>query len=47
MIRRDLRDRPFVVLAGGLLVVETPSRANAGAHYTPRSLAEEVVAARA
>ena len=28
---------------GGLLVVETPSRKNAGAHYTPRSLAEEVV----
>ena len=28
---------------GGLVVVETPSRRNAGAHYTPRSLAEEVV----
>ena len=43
MIRRDLRDRPVVVQPGGLLVVETPSRATAGAHYTPRSLAEEVV----
>ena len=43
VIRRDLRDRPTVVKAGGLLVVETPSRRNAGAHYTPRSLAEEVV----
>lgn len=42
-IRRDLRNRPLVVPAGGLLVVETPSRKNAGAHYTPRSLAEEVV----
>ncbi|SHJ43612.1 Methyltransferase domain-containing protein [Tessaracoccus bendigoensis DSM 12906] len=29
--------------AGGLLVVETPSRKNAGAHYTPKALAEEVV----
>lgn len=42
-IRRDLRDRPMVVKQGGLLVVETPSRKNAGAHYTPRALAEEVV----
>lgn len=42
-IRRDLRDRPMVVKPGGLLVVETPSRKNAGAHYTPRALAEEVV----
>ena len=33
----------MVVEPGGLLVVETPSRRNAGAHYTPRSLAEEVV----
>jgi methylase of polypeptide subunit release factors len=43
IIRRDLRNRPLVVLPGGVLVVETPSRASAGAHYTPRSLAEEVV----
>ncbi len=43
LVRNDLRSRPFVVLAGGLLVKETPSRRNAGAHYTPRSLAEEVV----
>lgn len=43
IIRRDLRDRPTVVKRGGLLVVETPSRKNAGAHYTPRALAEEVV----
>ncbi len=42
-IRRDLRNRPMVVHEGGLLVAETPSRKNAGAHYTPRSLAEEVV----
>ncbi len=36
-------NRPVVVQPGGLVVVETPSRATAGAHYTPRSLAEEVV----
>lgn len=43
VIRLDLRRRPFVVLDGGLLVKETPSRKNAGAHYTPKSLAEDVV----
>ncbi|WP_217640614.1 Eco57I restriction-modification methylase domain-containing protein [Blastococcus tunisiensis] len=43
LIRRDLRDLPYVVPRGGLVVSETPSRKNAGAHYTPRSLAEEVV----
>ncbi len=43
IIRRDLRDRPVVMPPGGLIIVETPSRATAGAHYTPRSLAEEVV----
>jgi hypothetical protein len=43
LIRRDLRNRPLVVVPGGVLVVETPSRATAGAHYTPKSLAEDVV----
>ncbi|MEA5054249.1 MAG: DNA methyltransferase, partial [Propionicimonas sp.] len=43
IVRRDLRNRPTVITQGGLLVIETPSRKNAGAHYTPRSLAEEVV----
>lgn len=43
IIRRDLRQRPVVMPPGGLVIVETPSRATAGAHYTPRSLAEEVV----
>ncbi|NYT96833.1 SAM-dependent DNA methyltransferase [Salinispora sp. H7-4] len=43
IIRPDLRDRPTVFLAGGLVVAETPSRRNAGAHYTPKDLAEEVV----
>ena len=43
VIRRDLRGRPVVIQRGGLVVSETPSRRNAGAHYTPRALAEEVV----
>ncbi|WP_235733206.1 DNA methyltransferase [Mycolicibacterium neoaurum] len=43
VMRQDLRGRPFVVLEGGLMVKETPSRKNAGAHYTPKSLAREVV----
>ena len=43
VIRRDLRGRPVVIQRGGLVVTETPSRRNAGAHYTPRSLAEKVV----
>jgi type I restriction-modification system DNA methylase subunit len=40
--RPDLRGRPTVVLTDGLLVTETPSRKNAGAHYTPKDLAERV-----
>jgi hypothetical protein len=43
VMRQDLRGRPFVVLDGALMVKETPSRKNAGAHYTPKSLAKEVV----
>jgi hypothetical protein len=43
VICRDLRHRPFVVQPGGLYVVETPSRRNAGAHYTPKDLAYKVV----
>ena len=43
LIRSDLRKLPFVVPKGGIFVTETRSRKNAGAHYTPRSLAEEVV----
>ena len=43
IIRRDLQDRPFVVVPGDLYIVETPSRRNSGAHYTPKDLAEQVV----
>lgn len=43
LIRDDLRGFPYVVPAGGLVMTESPQRANTGTHYTPRSLAEEVV----
>lgn len=43
LIRTDLRDFPYVVPEGGLVMTESPQRANTGTHYTPRSLAEEVV----
>src|SRR5699024_1830553 len=43
IIRRDLRGRLLVIEKGGLVVVETPSRATSGAHYTPKALAQEVV----
>lgn len=43
LLRRDLRGLPYVVPRNGIVVTETSSRKNAGAHYTPRSLAEEVV----
>lgn len=43
ILRPDLRGLPVVIPEGGLVVQETKSRANSGAHYTPRSLAEEVV----
>lgn len=43
LLRRDLRDLPYVVPKNGIVVTETQSRKNAGAHYTPRALAEEVV----
>lgn len=43
LIRNDLRDFPYVVPENGLVMTESPQRANTGTHYTPRSLAEEVV----
>ncbi|MFS0853293.1 Eco57I restriction-modification methylase domain-containing protein [Microbacterium sp. 179-I 3D4 NHS] len=43
LIRADLRGFPYVVPAGGLVMTESPQRANTGTHYTPRALAEEVV----
>lgn len=43
LIRNDLRGFPYVVPAAGLVMTESPQRANTGTHYTPRALAEEVV----
>ncbi|MGA5644391.1 Eco57I restriction-modification methylase domain-containing protein [Microbacterium sp. NPDC088796] len=43
LIRSDLRDLPYVVPAGGVVMTESPQRASTGTHYTPRSLAEEIV----
>lgn len=43
LVRRDMRGKPFVLLDGMMYVEETSSRKDAGAHYTPRTLAEEVV----
>lgn len=43
LTRRDMRGKPFILLNGMMYVEETSSRKDAGAHYTPRALAEEVV----
>ncbi|MEU1941201.1 hypothetical protein ABZ554_01740 [Streptomyces sp. NPDC020125] len=43
LLRRDLRGLPVVIAAGSLFVTESSLRKNTGTHYTPRTLAEEVV----
>src|SRR5690606_5510000 len=43
IIRRDLRDLPMVILTDALYVTESSLRRRTGAHYTPSSLAKEVV----
>ncbi|MGH3719390.1 MAG: Eco57I restriction-modification methylase domain-containing protein [Pseudonocardiaceae bacterium] len=43
LIRTDLRGLPVVVMPGELYVTESPLRKNSGTHYTPRSLAVEIV----
>ncbi|MFD0375597.1 Eco57I restriction-modification methylase domain-containing protein [Streptomyces sp. NPDC127112] len=43
LLRSDLRELPVVIPAGALFVTESSLRKNTGTHYTPRSLAEEVV----
>ena len=43
LVRNDLRGKPVVFQPGDLYVTATSSRKDAGAHYTPRSLAESVV----
>ncbi len=43
VLRTDAEGRPLVVPVGGRYVTRSTRRAAAGAHYTPRALAEEVV----
>lgn len=43
LVRRDDRERPAITPTGGRYVAPSTRRASTGAHYTPRSLAEEVV----
>ncbi len=43
LLRRDPRDLPVVYAPGSLYLTESSLRANTGAVYTPRSLAERVV----
>lgn len=43
LVRRDEQDRPVITPTGGRYVAPSTRRASTGAHYTPRSLAEEVV----
>ena len=43
LLRCDDRDRPMLIPTGGRYVSSSTRRAATGAHYTPRSLAEEVV----
>jgi hypothetical protein len=43
LIRSDLRGLPVVIPTKGLYVTVSPRRRISGTHYTPRSLAEQVV----
>jgi hypothetical protein len=43
LINCDERGRPGITPAGGRFVAPSTRRASTGAHYTPRSLAEEIV----
>ncbi|MFC5752600.1 Eco57I restriction-modification methylase domain-containing protein [Actinomadura rugatobispora] len=43
LLRPDLRGRPVVHPAGSLIIDKVGDRRATGTHYTPRSLAEEVV----
>lgn len=44
LVRRDLRGLPVLIRKGGLYVTVSPLRRLSGTHYTPRELAERVVA---
>ncbi len=43
LVRCNERGHPLITLVGGRFVAPSTRRASTGAHYTPRSLAEEVV----
>ncbi|MBS2964248.1 hypothetical protein KGA66_14405 [Actinocrinis puniceicyclus] len=43
LLRTDLRGLPTVFPTGSLVITQVGDRRNTGTHYTPRSLAEEVV----
>ncbi|SHG63842.1 Eco57I restriction-modification methylase domain-containing protein [Streptoalloteichus hindustanus] len=43
LLRQDLRNEPTVFPAGSVLFTQVGDRRATGTHYTPRSLAEEVV----
>ena len=43
LLRTDDRGRPAITAIGGRYIAASSRRASTGAHYTPRSLAEEVV----
>ncbi|WP_326599213.1 Eco57I restriction-modification methylase domain-containing protein [Streptomyces sp. NBC_01803] len=43
LLRTDLRDEPIIHPAGTVIVTRVGDRRDQGTHYTPRSLAEEVV----
>ncbi|WP_323137828.1 Eco57I restriction-modification methylase domain-containing protein [Nocardia sp. alder85J] len=43
LLRTDLREQPYVILADALYVTESALRGSTGTHYTPKFLAEQVV----
>ncbi|MFH8633388.1 Eco57I restriction-modification methylase domain-containing protein [Streptomyces lydicus] len=43
LLRDDLRGRPMVFPAKSVVMVRSGNRRNTGTHYTPKSLAEEIV----
>ncbi|MGH6644343.1 MAG: DNA methyltransferase, partial [Bradyrhizobium sp.] len=43
VLRSDRADRPLVILAGSHYVTSGEDRRSSGAHYTPKSLTEEIV----
>ena len=44
LLRRDPRDLPVIYQPGSMYLTDSELRTSTGSYYTPRSLAEEVVA---